>query len=415
MKKRIIGAIVLILVVIIAILWWREQRTASGPLQKVTASAERVAHGRYLVQAADCSACHTAPGGAPLAGGYGLDTPFGKIYGSNLTPSADHGIGRWTRDEFYRALTTGVAPGGRHIYPAMPYTSYKSISRDDADAMYDYLMTRPAVEVSPPANEMSFPFNQRMLMIGWNLLFNSSQPLPATSQGESASWLQGRYLVDVLGHCGECHTPRGIFGQLKTDAGLQGGNLGRIAAPDITPNGLAARGWTSDSLARFLSHGIAAQGSAFDEMHKVIDLSTRHLTADDNRAMVSYLLGDNPPAAKVLPTGKGNASGYQVYLDQCSACHGREGQGKPHVAISMVGNATLSQPDSRNLIVSVLDGLPAQNFPGNEAMQSMPGFADRLDDAQMADLVNYLRATWGGLPETITPAQVQEWRHAKPQ
>lgn len=182
MKKRLAGLILLVAIVVIALLWWRENRRYDGPVQQVTASAEQIARGRYLAQAADCAACHTASGGAPLAGGYPLDTPFGTIYGSNLTPSADHGIGRWSKDDFFLALTQGVAPGGRHLYPAMPYTSYKGISRQDADDIYAYLMTRPAVDVAIPANEMPFPFNQRMALIGWNLLFRSQDPLPASSQ-----------------------------------------------------------------------------------------------------------------------------------------------------------------------------------------------------------------------------------------
>ncbi len=188
MKKRLAVLIVLVAIVVIALLWWRENRRYDGPVQQVTASAEQIARGRYLAQAADCAACHTASGGAPLAGGYPLDTPFGTIYGSNLTPSADHGIGRWSKDDFFLALTQGVAPGGRHLYPAMPYTSYKGMSRQDADDIYAYLMTRPAVDVAIPANEMPFPFNQRMALIGWNLLFRSQDPLPASSQGSSSQW-----------------------------------------------------------------------------------------------------------------------------------------------------------------------------------------------------------------------------------
>lgn len=148
MKKRLALLILLVVIVIIAVLWWRENRHYDGPVQQVTASTEQVARGRYLAQAADCAACHTASGGAPMAGGYPLDTPFGTIYGSNLTPSADQGIGRWTKDDFFLALTQGVAPGGRHLYPAMPYTSYKGMSRQDADDIYAYLMTRPAVDLS---------------------------------------------------------------------------------------------------------------------------------------------------------------------------------------------------------------------------------------------------------------------------
>ena len=402
----------LIAAIVIAVLWWRENRSYDGPDQQVTASSEQIARGRYLTQAADCAACHTAAAGAPLAGGYPLDTPFGTIYGSNLTPSADQGIGRWTKDDFFLALTQGVAPGGRHLYPAMPYTSYKGISREDADAIYAYLMSRPAVDVAIPANDMPFPFNQRMALIGWNLLFRNSDPLPASSQGNSAEWQRGRYLSDVLGHCGECHTPRGMLGQMEVNKPMQGGDLGRFIAPDITPQALAQRGWTPEDLSRFLSTGLAPQGSAFSEMHMVVDLSTRHLTPEDHRALVTYLMGDKPPQPVAAKIGQGSDAGRITYLDQCSACHERDGAGIPHVAVAMRDNATLRQPDGKNLIVSVLDGLPAQQFPGNESKQSMPGFADRLDDAQIAELVNYLRVTWGGLPADITAEQVKALRNA---
>ncbi|HHQ6559397.1 TPA: c-type cytochrome [Serratia fonticola] len=412
MKKRLALLIVLIAAIVIAVLWWQENRSYDGPVQQVTSSSEQIARGRYLTQAADCAACHTAAGGAPLAGGYPLDTPFGTIYGSNLTPSADQGIGRWTKDDFFLALTQGVAPGGRHLYPAMPYTSYKGISREDADAIYAYLMSRPAVDVAIPANEMPFPFNQRMALIGWNLLFRNSDPLPASSQGSSAEWQRGRYLSDVLGHCGECHTPRGMLGQMEVNKPMQGGDLGRFIAPDITPQALAQRGWTPEDLSRFLSTGLAPQGSAFSEMHMVVDLSTRHLTPEDHRALVTYLMGDKPPQPVAAKIGQGSDAGRITYLDQCSACHERDGAGIPHVAVAMRDNATLRQPDGKNLIVSVLDGLPAQQFPGNESMQSMPGFADRLDDAQIAELVNCLRVTWGGLPADITAEQVKALRKA---
>ncbi|GAB2928552.1 cytochrome c [Hafnia psychrotolerans] len=409
MKKRLFLA--LLMVIIIAVLWWRENRTLDAPVQKVMADTAQIERGRYLVQASDCAACHTASGGAPLAGGYSLDTPFGKIFGSNLTPSADAGIGRWTSDDFYLALTEGVAPGGRHLYPAMPYTSYKGVARKDSDDMYAFLMTRPAVNQPVPENEMPFPFNQRMAMIGWNLLFRTADPMPASSQGNSAEWQRGKYLTDVLGHCGECHTPRGILGQMDTDNNLKGGTLGRITAPDISPQALAQRGWNPADLSRFFATDIAPQGSAFDEMHKVIDLSTRHLTEDDHRAIATYLLGDKPPVAvsvKIRPGG--NEAGRITYLDQCSGCHMADGSGKPHVAVAMQNNATLRQPDGRNLIVSVLDGLPAQAFPDGESMQSMPGFAERLNDAQIAEMVNYLRVTFADLPGDITPEKVKALR-----
>lgn len=416
MIKRLALLILLAIIIIIAVLWWRENRHNDAPVQKVTASAQQLARGRYLTRVADCAACHTAEGGAPLAGGYPLKTPFGTIYGSNLTPSADYGIGRWTRDDFYRALTAGIAPGGRHLYPAMPYTSYKGMTRQDSDDIYAWLMTQPAVEVAPPKNNLPFPFNQRMAMIGWNLLFFNHDPLPAVSQGNSALWQRGRYLVDVLGHCGECHTPRGKLGQMDLDKTMQGGVPERFSAPAITPQALAQRGWQANDLNSFLATGLAPQGSAFSDMHMVVDLSTRYLSPDDREALVTYLTGDKPaaplPVSSVAQTATSGDRGHMLYLDQCSGCHAREGEGKPHVAVAMQNNATLRQPDSRNLIVSVLDGLPAQQFPHGESMQSMPGFSSRLSDDDVAALVNYLRARWGGLPANVTPQQVKALRNS---
>ena len=409
MKKRILLFLLIIVILIIAVLTWRENRTWKGPIQTVTADEALIQKGRYLAQAADCGACHTAPQGAPYAGGYPLKTPFGTLYGSNLTPSADYGIGRWTAEQFYTAVTTGVAPGGRHLYPGMPYTSYKGLTRDDTDAIYAFLMTRPVVDHPIPKNEMPFPFNQRMAMIGWNLLFHSSSPLPDASEGSTPLWQRGRYLATSLGHCAECHTPRGMLGQMQQDKMLQGSLLGRASAPDITPKGLIQRGWTPEDLQQFLTTGIAQQGSAFGEMYTVVNLSLQHLNTFDQKALVAYLMGDTPPAKPSVspkPTIT-EPAGRTTWLDVCAGCHAVDGQGKPNVAVNMNHNATVRQADATNLIVSILDGIPQQDFPNGQSMQAMPGFAGTLSDKEIAGLVNYLRQTWGQLPPSVTPEQVK--------
>ena len=410
MIKRILLWLIAIAIVVWAVLYWFESRTPDGPVQKVTASAQEIERGRYLTLAGDCAACHTAANGAPMAGGYPVDTPFGVIYSSNITPSADFGIGRWTKEDFHRALTEGISPPSRHLYPAMPYTSYKGVTREDSDAMYSYLMSRKAIDVAPPENSLPFPFNQRMAMIGWNLLFFSDKPLPDSSQGSSAEWIRGKYLVNVLEHCAECHTPRGIMGEMELDKFMKGGSLGRFTAPDITPEALAARGWTTDDLHQFFMTGITAQGSAYSDMHPVIYLSSQHLTSDDNKAIATYLMGDTPPATLPTKLGFGSEQGRQVYLESCSGCHAYDGSGKPHVAVAMKGNSTLRDTDSTNLINVILDGLPEQQFPNNESMQSMPGFAGKLDDKQIAELVNFLRVEWGGQPADVTPEKIKTHR-----
>ncbi len=412
-KRRILpvlSVLVLLAIVIIAILWWREHRDNTNPVQKVTATDEQIERGRYAARAADCAACHTVQGGGLFAGGFPMETPFGTIHGSNITPSADYGIGRWTKEEFRVAVRDGVTPTGRHLYPAMPYNSYHLMTDDDLDDIYAYLMTRPAVDAPTPENDLPFPFNQRFLMIGWNLLFQNKDPLPAASEGNSELWVRGRYMTDVMGHCAECHTPRGMFGQMDLDKPLKGGTLGRFKAADITPEALAERGWTQKDLAQFLATGNAPQGSAFSEMHMVVALSTQYMTPEDMKAMTTYLMGDKPPAPKEVPIKTVAGEGRTHYLNLCAGCHGVSGEGKPNVAPPMVGNSTLRQDDATNLIASILDGLPEQKFPGHANMQPMPGFSHKLNDAQMAELVNYSRAAWGGLPGDVKPEQIAKLR-----
>ncbi|MBV6305891.1 cytochrome c [Candidimonas humi] len=381
-----------------------------------TPDAQLLARGKYLTAAADCAACHTARGGAPYAGGDALATPFGTIHGSNITPDKRYGIGKWTSADFYRALHDGL--GRDHpLYPAMPYTSYRGITRADSDAIYAYLQSIKPVAQPDKGNDFAFPFNLRLLMRGWNLLFLKNT-LPDVSVGASQQWTRGRYLSNALGHCTECHTPRGALGQLKLGSTLGGGELGRYQAPDITPAGLAARGWTPQDLQVFLARGYAPQGSVYGDMYEAFHHSLRHLNSTDNQAMVAYLLGDKPPAPKPVPPpaqaggGQGQSvmAGRQHYLALCAGCHAVDGGGKPDVAVAMQGNTTLRNTDPHNLLVVMLDGLDAQSFTGYDAMQSMPGFAGKLDDAGLADLANYLRLTWGGQKADVQAADVKALR-----
>ena len=375
-------------------------------------TAEQIVRGGYLAKAADCAACHTMPGGAPFAGGVKLGSPFGTFYGTNITPDAVHGIGKWSAAQFYKALHDGVAPD-KQLYPAMPYTSYRTMSRADSDAIYAYLMAQKPAAVANRDPELMFPFNVRFAVMFWNILFLKDK-LPDASVGTSADWTRGQYLANALGHCAECHTSRGAFGQMNGARALQGSMLGRVVPPDITPAGLAARGWTSADLQAYLATGISRQGSALGEMHPVVMLSTQHLSQGDLRALSTYLLGDAPlPPAPVQP---GSADAAQVaagrasYVAVCAGCHGREGEGKPHVAVSMQGSSTLRQADPHNLIVAMLDGVDATDFAGTESMQAMPGFAATLSDDELANLANYLRSSWGGQLGNVTAARVKALR-----
>ncbi|MBC7212905.1 MAG: cytochrome c, partial [Pseudomonas sp.] len=260
-----------------------------------------IKRGEYLARAADCMACHTAEGGAPYAGGLPIHSPFGTIYGTNITPDKQYGIGNYSSDEFFAALTEGKRKDGANLYPAMPYTSYHLVKREDSDAIHAYLMSVAPINRPAPQTSLSFPFNVRTGLVGWNLLYGKSVQLEE-GKGNSEAWKRGQYMVEVLGHCGECHTPRNPIGALQQDKRLTGGLLLGYLAPSLLAQDLADRGWNHADLATFLKHGVSAQGSMFNEMYPVVHHSTQHLQDSDLSAMATYLLGDQPPAAKVVQT-----------------------------------------------------------------------------------------------------------------
>lgn len=414
----IMALLVLVLLVfaVLAVLGNRRQ-VPDRPLQQVKVSAEQLALGRYAARAADCAACHQTADGPAFAGGFPLKTPFGTIYGTNITPDPDHGIGRWTADEFYRAVALGQAPGGRNLYPAMPYTAYHDMTREDSDLIYGYLMNqRPSAAPNRPP-DVGFPFNLRILLSGWNLLFFDKDPLPAASQGSSEAWQRGRYLSNVMGHCAECHTPRGVFGQVKRDEWLSGYQLTRFLSPDLRPAALAERGWTPEDLRRFMRTGMSRQATASEEMYPVILHSSQYLSDVDLEAMAVFLFGDSPPPARPLPDSAAPGglqrpgSGHQTYLNLCAGCHGAQGEGKPHTMPDLAGNSTVRMADPHNLLVVILDGLPAADYPGRaSALSGMPGFARRLSDAEIAELATYVRGTWGGRAGDVAAEDVKALR-----
>lgn len=375
--------------------------------------------GAYVAKAADCYACHTAPGGAPWAGGLPFETPFGTIHATNISPDKEHGIGEWTRAEFHRALRDGIGKGGTHLYPAMPYVSYRKMTPDDVDAVYAYLMTREPMPVANKDNALTFPFNIRRLMTFWNVL-NLPDETFRTVAGKSEQWNRGRYIVDALAHCGECHTPRNRLQGMKQSAYLKGAVLEGVEAPDITREGLERMGFDAPALARFMQTGLSAQGSMTGQMFEVVHYSTQYMRDDDLDAMAAYLFDLEampaeatapPPPKPVDVSPELAAAGRATYLNLCSGCHGAEGQGIPHVAVPMATNISLRLESPRNFLHAVLHGIPAQDFPGLARMQPMPDFAAELDDRAVADLANWMRARWGGQNPDVTPEDVAARRH----
>ena len=373
--------------------------------------------GAYVAVAADCYACHVVKGGAPWAGGLPFETPLGTIFSTNISPDKEHGIGNWTRAEFHRAVRDGVGKHG-HLYPAMPYASYRKLTADDVDAVYAFLMSREPMKVANRANHMPFPLNIRQGLTFWNLV-NLSSDTKTEVAGRSPLWNRGRYLTDALAHCGECHTPRNLAMGMKESAYLQGSELEGVIAPDITKAGLTRMGFDPLVFASFMKSGISAQGAMTNQMFEVVHFSTQYFTADDLAAMSAYLfdldkLPENatPPAPPkpVAVSAEVAASARASYIAVCASCHGGDGQGIPHVVVPLATNASLRLADARNLNKVILTGIPAQRFPGLERMQPMPGFAGQLSDQQVADLSNWLRANWGGQQPSVTAEEIKRLR-----
>jgi mono/diheme cytochrome c family protein len=375
--------------------------------------AALIEKGRYLAIAGDCTACHTDKGGFEFAGGLPLETPFGTIFATNITPDGKTGIGGWTAGRFEAAMVEGGS-FWHPLYPAMPYTSYHLVARDDIDALYAYFMSLKPVDAPAKPNALAFPFDIRLLMQGWNLFFLDRgvfRPDPAKSD----IWNRGAYLAEGLGHCGECHTPRGRFGQLEASNALAGAIVNGLSAPDIRPATLKQVGWTRDDLIAFFRRGAGDKGSAFGEMFAVVKDSLRHLTAEDQTALAVYLLdqrGDEPSkgeaAVAAAPPSAGDRKGAGLYLTHCSLCHGAAGQGVPNVFPPLRGNETVAEADGVNLVTAIAHGIAPERLSLTDAYGPMPGFADRIGAEDMTALVNYLRMAFAPPGIALAPLSVAE-------
>nr|WP_236844451.1 c-type cytochrome [Bordetella sp. 15P40C-2] len=365
-------------------------------------SAAAIERGRLVAAAGDCVVCHTAPNGKQNAGGLALDTPFGTIYTTNITPDNETGIGQWSYRAFERAMREGVHRDGRQLYPAFPYTAFAKMTDADMQALYAYLMVQPPVRSEPPKTELAFPYNMRGLLAGWNVLFHESgvyQPDPT----QSLAWNRGAYLVQGAGHCAACHSPRNALGAEKTgiENYLAGGEAEGWEAPALNRLATGARPWTEDSLVQYLRTGYSANhGVAAGPMAPVIH-GLAEMPESDVRAIATYLLNlpgsPKPAAAAETLTADasarvfaGRANGERIYQNACAVCH--EASSGPTLfgvkpLLSTNTNLYAATPD--NLVQVILHGI--QN-PANDELGYMPGFKDSLDDDQVQDLLSYLRA-----------------------
>ena len=397
-----------------------------------TANTELIKRGEYLAGAGDCIACHTAPGGKPMAGGLQLPTPLGAIVSTNITPSKTYGIGNYTQAQFIDALRKGVRADGRRLYPAMPYTSYAKVTDDDAQALYAYFMHAVApVDVAAPATNLPFPFNIRLSMAGWNLLFLDNKPF-VPDAGKSAEWNRGAYLTRGLAHCSACHTPRNMLMAEDLSRELGGGDVGVWHAPNITSDANSGvGGWSEQELVDYMQLGHAlGKAQAAGPMAEAVDNSLRHLSTDDLRAIAVYLksvpaqrdaadtkpvyawgaAGDdlNSIRGVVLPADPNQMTGPQLYDAHCATCHQARGEGSFDGGLPpLFHNTALGRSNTNNLVMVMLEGVQ-RHTASSEVL--MPGFEKTLSDQQIAMLGNYLVKNFGNPKAVVTAEQVKTLR-----
>jgi mono/diheme cytochrome c family protein len=401
-RRRLIwvGLALLLLLVAAAFgLVWRPSIAAIAPPTRGAFQPDQIKKGEVLAAAGFCTSCHTREGGKLLAGGRPLETPFGTIYGSNLTPDRDTGIGSWSLAAFQRAMREGVDRDGHHLYPAFPYDHYTRLADADVEALYAYVMARAPVRAETPAPDLPFPYNVRPLLAGWKLLFLKASTLDPDPT-KSPAWNRGRYLAEALSHCSGCHSPRNALGAERGDRHFDGGEAEGWWAPPLNALSPAPVPWTEESLFNYLRSWDAAHGGGVGPMQPVVE-GLAQLPPEDVRAIATYV-------ASTLQVGQERASRTAAIAARVAPSRTdpeiESGGSVPFTVKSLAQHTSLVGPDPRNVIHVILGGVtPAEGEVG----AIMPAFRGTLTEAQIADLVTYLRArftdapAWPGVQEEV--------------
>ncbi len=385
---------------------------AAAPVGAQTSggAADRIQRGEYLARAGDCISCHTQPGGgAPYAGGLTMKTPYGDLISPNITPDLQTGIGAWSSDDFYRALHDGVGKNVGDLYPAMPYTFYTKITRENSDAIYAFLQALPPVRNVVYADLLRWPFDIRMSMAFWRELYFAEGTFRPDA-ARSAEWNRGAYLVEGLGHCSACHSPRNRLGAIEQDKAFTGATIDGWFALNLTSELKTGLGsWSVEQIATYLKTGASKRKSTtLGDMAEVVHNSLSFMTDTDLLAMATYLksIPANTSSAGAGPVERVPRKAAKLYLDNCGACHQAKGRGIPGTFPPLAANGVVLAPDPANILMVVLKGVPSRN-----GYMAMPSFAGRLSDEQIADIANYVRSSWGnGAAANVTPQMVQRLR-----
>ena len=394
-----------------------------------------VQRGAYLARAGNCMTCHTARGGQAYAGGRGIDTPFGAIYTSNLTPDEKTGIGSWSPAHFWRAMHNGRSKSGRLLYPAFPYANYTLVTRDDSDALLAYLKSLAPVEKENLPNALRFPYQSQAALAVWRALyFSPGVYKPDTSR--QAEWNRGAYLVNGLGHCSACHTARNALGA-STGQNLAGGLIpvqNWYAPSLVSPHEAGVGGSEGERVewVNLLKNGVSAHAVVNGPMTEVVLGSTQYLSAEDLSAVAlfvqdlpkSSVATDKPPGNDLsvmaltpsvqVPTAPVDIKGAKLYEQHCAQCHGANGKGQQIGAVNaypaLAGNRAVLSAQTVNLVQIVLNGGYAPATSGNPRPFGMPPFVLVLNDNEVAAILTHIRGAWGNRANAVTPLEVNRIR-----
>jgi mono/diheme cytochrome c family protein len=383
------------------------------------AQAAQIARGAYLARAGNCSACHTARGGAEWAGGRGIETPFGTVHAGNLTPDPATGIGDWNASHFWRAMHNGRSKDGRLLYPAFPYTHYTRVTREDSDALFAFLRTVPPVVQQNRPHALRFPYDSQVALAVWRALYFQPEPW-RDDPAQDATWNRGAYLVRGLAHCSACHAPRNAWGAIDATQEWSGGllPLQRWYAPSLRSASEGGVGhWSVQDVVRLLRDGVNDQASVLGPMAEVVHRSTAHLSAEDLSAMAVFL---RTLAAAAPPTPPTPAPpdveprvarlGAGLYAEHCAGCHGDDGRGTADAFPPLAGNRAVLMANPANVVRVVLHGGFLPSTPGNPRPHGMPPFSHQLTDEQVAAVVTYLRTSWGNAAAPVGLTEVLRYR-----
>jgi mono/diheme cytochrome c family protein len=388
-----------------------------------------VEHGKYVAVVADCAACHTAAGGQPFAGGVPFSTPVGTVYSTNITTDRDSGIGNYSFEDFVRVMRLGVTPDGTRLYPAMPYTAYAKVSDEDLQDLFAYLQSgvAPAHELRRPS-PIPWPLRIRWPLALWNLAFHDDSRFVADGSKDE-QWNRGAYLVQGLGHCGTCHTPRGVgFEEVdvagKSNLYLSGTEFDGTSPINLRGNAADGLGrWSASDIAELLRSGRNPHSAVTGPMADVVRDSTQYMTDQDAAAIATYLKSLSPAPEGHRPTfaandatirtimaGDERSSGGRIYMDSCAACHRLSGSGESFAFPTLAGNSSVLNSDPSSLIAVILNGARLPSTAAAPTGLAMPPFGWRYDDADIAELTTFVRANWGNSAPPVTAAEVAKVR-----